>query len=91
MFQWENRLTEEERVRKNALNLLQCRKGDIPLNRAAGINPDIIDKPYHEIGSEIYTEIMDMLEENEPRIYVEIEDTGSDETGTILEVVMENV
>lgn len=73
------------------MNLLQARKGDIPLNRAAGVDPDIIDKPYSEIDSEIYTDIMDMLEENEPRTVVDIDDTYCDGDETILEVMMQNV
>lgn len=88
MFVWENGLPEEERIQKNVRNLLQIRKGEIPMNRIAGVNPDIIDKPFELIDSEIYTDIVDMIEENEPRAVVDIDDVSESEEGTILEVFM---
>ena len=88
MFVWENGLSEEERIQKNVRNLLQIRKGEIPMNRSGGVNPDIIDKPFESIDSEIYTDIVDMVEENEPRAVIDIDDVSENEEGTILEVFM---
>lgn len=88
MFVWENGLSEEERIQKNVRNLLQIRKGEIPMNRSGGVNPDIMDKPFGLIDSEIYTDIVDMVEENEPRAVIDIDDVSENEEGTILEVFM---
>lgn len=88
MFVWENGLSEEERIQKNVRNLLQIRKGEIPMNRSGGVNPDIIDKLFESIDSEIYTDIVDMVEENEPRAVIDIDDVSESEEGTILEVFM---
>ena len=88
MFVWENGLSEEERIQKNVRNLRQIRKGEIPVKRSGGVNPDIIDKPFESIVSEIYTDIVDMVEENEPRAVIDIDDVSENEEGTILEVFM---
>jgi phage baseplate assembly protein W len=74
MFRWESNLSEEERIAKNVINLLNTRKNEVCFDRNIGLSIDYLDKSVDKISSDMITEIIDMIEEKEPRANLSIED-----------------
>lgn len=77
MFKWGLLLSQEERIAKNVSNLINIRKMEVPYDRDLGITPDYIDKPIDEATSEVITDILDTIEQREPRAIVEFNEVGT--------------
>ena len=74
MFKWENNLSEKDRVVKNVINLMSIKKNEVCFDRSLGVNINCIDKPIDKITSETITDMIDMIEQREPRSVISVED-----------------
>lgn len=63
--------TEEEQILQNIRTLLLTRKGSVPLDRDLGLTWEHIDKPLPVARSLQQAEIIELIEEREPRAKVE--------------------
>lgn len=69
MFEWKTGLNSHERVCQNVSNLWSLRVNDVAFDRGLGLNADSIDKPLSK-NSSILTEMVDIVEDREPRAYI---------------------
>lgn len=74
MFNWGKRLSEQDRITKNVINLLSIKKNEVCFDRGMGQPVDYIDKPFDKITSEMISDVIDMIEEKEPRAQINVED-----------------
>lgn len=74
MFKWESNLTEEKRIMKNVTNLIGIKKNEVCYDRNMGVTIDYLDKSESKITSEMITEMIDMVNEKEPRAAISLPD-----------------
>lgn len=82
-----------DRVIQNVCNLLQLVRYEVAFNRTLGLPPELIDRPTALMVQQYQAELVDLIEENEPRATVDsVECIGVAETGQIIfEVVVDIV
>ena len=80
-----------DRVVQNVLNLISLIRYEVAYNRTLGISPDIVDRPSDEAAAAYISEIVRVVEQNEPRATIqEIAYTGTTPTGEMnIRVVMD--
>ena len=79
-------LTDEERIVQNVLNILRTRQSEVPFMREMGLNPDLIDNNVAYVGSGVESEVINLVNEYEPRatiLSVDIESIDDDGQFTI--------
>lgn len=79
-------LTDEERIVQNVLNILRTRQSEVPFMREMGLNPDFIDNNVAYVGSGVESEVINLVNEYEPRatiLSVDIESIDDDGQFTI--------
>lgn len=83
--------TGYEKISDNVANILKTRKYEIPYMREFGISPDFIDSPLEEMKGLLTSNIIELVEEYEPRVKVkDVEFINSDNTGNVdIKVVFE--
>ena len=80
--------TKAEEIAQNVRVLLSSRKYDIPLARQMGLSTDNLGKPLVVAESMLYRDIIDLIEEYEPRAeVVSIEFDSDNVTGLIIPIV----
>lgn len=67
-------MSESERIRQNVENIIHTKKGEVRYDIDLGINQDYIDKPVKEVTSALITDIVDSVEQYEPRVTVNPDD-----------------
>lgn len=65
-----------------SMNLLKTLAGEVPLARNKGVDIDVFDKPYAQGFKDFEDDIIEKLEEYEPR--AEITSVGQNEDGEII-------
>ena len=68
----------EEEVQENVKNILSRYKGNVPLNREKGIDPDLVDQPVEFIELAGIIAAQKEIERDEPRFIVKSIKTSSD-------------
>lgn len=63
-------LEGNERIVQNVLNLLRTRQGEVPFMREMGLDPDFLDNNTDYVQTNIANEVVELIEEFEPRATV---------------------
>lgn len=79
--------TTGEEILQNIATLLATPKYSIPLDRGFGLEQAFLDKPHSVAKTMIVTDILDAIEENEPRATVVEVTFVTDDTMTLIPTV----